>query len=153
MFTRIFSAIALLSVVSACSDEPKKADASGGGTQLELDDPLVKAEAEAEAMRGDIDDNKLACAVSGASAFSRVCGIERSDTEKGLLLTIRHPDGGFRRLLVVKDGRGVIAADGAETAVVTPIGAKEIEVTLAGNRYRIPATVKGAAAPKAAPAG
>lgn len=62
------------------------------------------------------------------------------------MLTVRHPDGAFHRLLVTKDGRGVIAADGAETAVVTIIANGEIEVALGGDRYRLPATVKGKAA-------
>lgn len=145
MFTRTSSAMAIALVLSACSGEAENQADAPSGTKLQLDDPLLQAEAEADKMRGSPDDDgKLVCAVSGATAFSRVCEIERSETEKGLLLTVRHPDGGFRRLLVVKDGRGVIAADGAEAAVVTPIGPKEIEVALAGNRYRIPATVKGA---------
>ena len=36
----------------------------------------------------------------------------------------------------------IVAADGAEKAVVTTINPREIEVSLAGNRYRLPATVK-----------
>jgi hypothetical protein len=103
-----------------------------------------------------VDDGKIACAVSGATVFARVCQIEQSQSEAGLLLTVRHPDGGFRKFQVVKDGRGVIAADGADTAKVTPLGAKEIEVALSGDRYRIPATVKpqqkAAPAPVVAPA-
>ncbi len=151
MSMRISSVIALSLALGACGDGDKPAgEATKGSASLTLDDPLAKAEAEADRMRAEAGDDKLACAVSGATAFARVCDLERSETDKGLLLTVHHPDGGFRRLLVVKDGRGVIAADGAEAAVVTPIGPKEIEVVLAGNRYRIPATVKGA---KAAPAG
>jgi hypothetical protein len=150
MFMRISSVCLAALLVTACGDG---ADKSGDAT-LQLDDPLAKAEAEADKIRADSDETKLACAVSGASAFSRVCEIERSETEKGLLLTIRHPDGGFRRLIVVKDGRGVVVADGSEPAVVTPIGPREIEVAVAGNRYRLPATVKGQQpAPVAKPAG
>ena len=63
-----------------------------------------------------------------------------------MLLTVRHPDGGFRRLQVVKDGRGLIAADGADVATVTPLGPREVEVLLSGDRYRLPATVKQPAA-------
>ncbi len=146
MFTRISSVVAVALTLAACSGGgAEKADSGAQGTKLALDDPLVKAEAKAEQARGEADNVKLVCAVSGATAFARVCDIERSETDKGLLLTVRHPDGGFRRLLVVKDGRGVVAADGAERAIVTPIGPKEIEVALAGNRYRLPATVRGAA--------
>ena len=70
------------------------------------------------------------------------CAIDRTQTQDGLYLTLRHPDGGFRRLLVTNDGRGVIAADGAEKAEVTPLAPDLIEVELGGARYRLPATVR-----------
>jgi hypothetical protein len=62
------------------------------------------------------------------------------------VLTLHNPDGGFHRLLVTKDGRGVVAADGAEPAIVRVVGEREIEVAIGGDRYRLPATVaaKGA---------
>jgi hypothetical protein len=63
-------------------------------------------------------------------------------TADGLSLTVRAPNGGFRRLLVTKDGRGVIAADGAVPARVCPVSANRIEVAIAGDRYRLPATVR-----------
>jgi len=91
-------------------------------------------------------DSRIACA-QGDSAFASTCTIEQAQGENGLILTIRHPDGAFRRLLVTQDGRGVIAADGAEAAKVTVIGADGIEVALGGNRYRLPATVKGTTKP------
>jgi hypothetical protein len=91
-------------------------------------------------------DDRIACQPAGAETLEPVCTIERSASEKGLILTIRHPDASFRRLLVTKDGRGVIAADGAEQAkvrIADTIGkGSEIEVTLAGNRYILPATLK-----------
>ncbi|WEK42874.1 MAG: hypothetical protein P0Y64_16235 [Candidatus Sphingomonas colombiensis] len=86
--------------------------------------------------KGDLD-----CAIGDARAFSRSCALEREQSERGLVLTVRHADGGFRRLLVTKDGRGVVAADGAAPAEVVIMGANEIEVTLAGDRYRLPATI------------
>ncbi len=61
------------------------------------------------------------------------------------MLTVRHPDGGFHRLRVTRDGRGVIAADGAQAATVTIIDKGAIEVAIDDARYRLPATVKGAA--------
>ena len=86
----------------------------------------------------------ISCAVSGATVFAARCHVEQSPSKDGLILTLRHPDGGFRRLLVVRDGRGVIAADGADKAVVTPIAGNMIEVSLSGDTYRLPATVRGA---------
>jgi len=105
------------------------------------------AEAEAQARSEAADDGKIDCVLAGGTAFQRACEIERGrDDEGAMTLTIRHPDGGFRRLLIATDGRGVIAADGAEQAVVTTISPREIEVALGGNRYRLPATVKPGAA-------
>ena len=96
----------------------------------------------ADPFAGKADADRIACAVAGASAFTRACLVERSTGSGGLLLTLRHPDGGFRRLQVTTDGRGVIAADGAETAGVAATNKKQIEVNLGGDRYRLPATIK-----------
>ncbi|QKS00845.1 hypothetical protein F9288_15360 [Sphingomonas sp. CL5.1] len=83
----------------------------------------------------------LGCALGGAAGFSPSCGVERAETTRGLVLTLRHADGGFRRMLVTKDGRGVVAADGAVPARVTIVGNNEIEVALGDDRYRLPATI------------
>lgn len=72
--------------------------------------------------------------------MQRVCQVERTQTDQGLVLTIRHPDGGFRRLRVVEDGRGLVAADGAEAARVTLVNEDEIEVVIGKDHYRLPAT-------------
>ena len=85
---------------------------------------------------------RIECAVAGADTFAPDCSVERRMTGDGLALTVRAPHGGFRRLLVTKDGRGVIAADGAVPAQVTPVAANRIEVAIAGDRFRLPATVK-----------
>ncbi len=89
-------------------------------------------------------EGRIECAVPGAESFSYACTIDRTQSQDGLFLTLRHPDGGFRRLLVTTDGRGVIAADGAEKAVVTILAPDLIEVAVGGARYRLPATVRGA---------
>ena len=96
----------------------------------------------AETSRGAPGDERVDCAPAGANDFQRVCTVERLQSAEGTILIVRHPDGGFRRLLVTTDGRGVIAADGAEKAAVSIIGNDRIEVALAGHRYRLPATVK-----------
>ena len=94
------------------------------------------------------EDNRVDCSIGGET-MGRDCTIERSRGPEGTILTIRHPEGGFRRLLIATDGRGVVAADGAEPAEVTALADDRIEVAIGGDRYRLPATVKpGAAAPK-----
>jgi hypothetical protein len=103
------------------------------------DTKMAGGEAPSRVQAGE---ERVDCAPAGAGDFQRVCTIERLQGAEGTILTVRHPDGGFRRLLVTADGRGVIAADGAEKAVVSIINDDRIEVALAGNRYRLPATVK-----------
>jgi hypothetical protein len=88
---------------------------------------------------------KFDCAAPGSTEFAPVCTIDRTETPNGTILTLRRPDGGFHRLLITRDGRGVIAADGAEPAKVTPLAADRIEVEVGGARYRLPATVRGPA--------
>jgi hypothetical protein len=85
---------------------------------------------------------RIECAVAGSQAFQPVCAVDRAQSPEGLTLTLRGPSGSFRRLLVTKDGRGVVAADGVEQATVTPLGANRIEVAIGGDRFRLPATVK-----------
>ena len=82
---------------------------------------------------------RIACQPAGAESFSDACTVDRSTDDRGLILTLRNPDGGFHRVRVTRDGRGVIAADGAEGARVTMLGADQIEVAVAGDRYRLPA--------------
>lgn len=94
-----------------------------------------------------VNPNSLVdCRPVGASAFAHECTVERTQGPDGTILTLRHPDGGFRRLLVTGNGQGVTAADGAEPAEVRMSGSKAIEVSLAGDRYRLPATPKAPAA-------
>jgi hypothetical protein len=111
-------------LLAACGD-PK----AGGG----------ESQAAAEAAAGA---EKIDCAVNGAVGFERVCVVERTAGADGLVLTIRHPSGGFRRLQVTKDGRGVIPADGAESAAVRVLDDHQIEVAIGSDRYKLPATIR-----------
>lgn len=43
---------------------------------------------------------------------------------------------------MTNDGRGLVAEDGAEPAIVNPVSDREIEVSIAFDRYRLPATVR-----------
>jgi len=123
---RISSAILPLVLLAACHQQ----SADRGAMSNAIDNAQA-------AVGGD----RIECA-TGAAAFARDCTVERTASAEGLILTVRRPDNGFHRLLVVKDGRGVIAADGAETAKVNVIGDGRIEVAIGGDRYRLPATVK-----------
>jgi len=100
---------------------------------------LAKVEADQRARAED--DGMILCAKRDA-ALTRSCTVEQSQRPDGLILTVRHPDGGFRRLLATRDGRGVVAADGAEAAQVSIAATDGIDVALGEDHYRLPATVK-----------
>lgn len=125
-------AIAAFLILAAC-----------GAGEENAGDSLFAAEAEARS--GAAESGLVHCALADAADFAPDCRIEREETADGLVLTMRHADGGFRRLLVTRDGRGVVAADGAEEAEVSTVSPREIEVAIAGDRYRLPATVRGGA--------
>jgi hypothetical protein len=90
-------------------------------------------------------DEQIACAVGGSPKFDGVCGVERTQQDGTLYLTVRHPDGGFRRFEVLKDGHGLAAADGAEVAS-TKLAANMLEVSIGPDQYRFPVTARGDAA-------
>jgi hypothetical protein len=104
------------------------------GCRKSSDDPLVQARENAP---------EIPCALGGSADFRKDCQVERTVSAEGLALVLHHPDGGFRRLLVATDGRGVVTADGADQATVSVVDAGTIEVTVGDDRYRLPATVKG----------
>lgn len=84
----------------------------------------------------------IECALAAAAAFARVCQVEQVRQDGALTLVVRHPDGGFRRFDVLRDGRGLASADGAEPAQVAAYG-EGIEVAVGKDRYHFPATVAG----------
>ena len=90
----------------------------------------------------DKADDRIECALEGAAGFQRVCTVERS-SGPGFTFVIRGPSGGFRRFTATGDGRGLVAADGAEPARVTIIADDRIEVAIGGDVFRLPATVRG----------
>lgn len=110
---------------------------------VQVRDKASEAKAQSHEKAIEQAEGRIECAPEGAAQFAYVCAIDRVQSQDGLYLTLRQPDGGFRRLLVTKDGRGVIAADGAEQVVVMPLTPDRIEVAIGGSRYRLPATVRG----------
>ena len=103
---------------------------------------LLAACGRAEAPAATVeDDGRIDCRIGADTQFTRFCTVERTREANGTLLTVRKPDGGFRRLKATRDGRGVIAADGAETAQVTIVGDNLIEVAIGGDSFRLPARI------------
>jgi hypothetical protein len=119
----------LLAACDGSTPDPQRAE-SGNGSE-------AAARAPAEP-----DDGKIECALAGAAEFRRECSLERKDGVDGRVLTVIGPRGGFRRLLVTRDGRGVTAYDGAEPARITILSPDRIEVAIGGDRYRLPATIR-----------
>lgn len=91
----------------------------------------------AEVQPPKAEPERIACAMNSVEPLAVTCTYERSQTAAGVVLTLRHPDGGFRRLLVSPDGT-VTAADGAESVAVLASGSGEVEATVGGVRYRVP---------------
>jgi hypothetical protein len=114
MSTRIFNVLGLL-LLSACE---------GGGN-------------------GRVEGEAISCAIGAGSEMAPVCSVERGRDEAGPVLTIRQPDGGFRRLRAVS---GVWeAADGAFAATSVAADNGQTEIAVQGDRYLLP----GPQAPKA----
>jgi hypothetical protein len=113
MFLRISSA-ALLLAFAACSGKP----VAGGP-----DDPAAE---------------RIACALADAKTFTSACVVERNQQGGKTVLTITHPDGGFRRFEVLADGHSLATLDGADAVEVTPNG-KDTEITVGDDHYLFPA--------------
>ena len=122
MFSRISSA-ALLLAVAACGGPP---DSVAPGNTAEIGSG-TPAEDPTE---------RIACAIGDAD-YADACSVDRATTADGTLLTIRHPDGGFRRIRMAPDGTPV-AADGAIPLQVLRRGDGVVEVAVGDARYRLP---------------
>ncbi len=124
MSLRIFSA-GLFFVLASCGGPPDSV--------APPDDTRVSTGETGTPARDPVE--RIACAV-GDAPLSQACTIDRAQDDGGTLVTIRHPDGGFRRLRVSRDGQ-VSAADGALPPAVT-VRDGVAEVALGDARYRLP---------------
>lgn len=79
---------------------------------------------------------RVACAQADDD-YRPVCTIERLATHDGTIVTVRHPDGGFRRLRLRGNG-SVVAADGAVSPTVIARSDANIDVAIGDMRYRLP---------------
>lgn len=85
---------------------------------------------------------RIECMISGQSEFEQMCTVEKLSGPGGTRLIARAPDGAFRRFMVVKDGRRVIAADGAEEVKVKRAGSGSIDVISGDITWRLPVGTK-----------
>ena len=113
----LFVATATSLTLAACSD---------GGTANE----------------GVAEADRVECALAGSTKFERVCATETMPGEKGKMLVVRHPDGGFRRFNILTDGRGLAPADGFDETGIKILGGGMIEVSSGDDIYRLPADIK-----------
>ena len=89
------------------------------------------------------DAQMIECALEGAAVFSSDCYVEYIEAGDETVVVVRHADGGFRRFTLLDDGHGLEAADGADAANIA-IAGEGIEVSIDGDRYRLPANINGA---------
>ncbi len=79
-------------------------------------------------------DDRIECALAGATEFVRGCAVERGE---GSVLVLRHADGGFRRIDLDLEG-AITAADGSDEPVGKALPDGRFELTLGSDRYRLP---------------
>jgi hypothetical protein len=90
---------------------------------------------------GKAEGETIACAIGAGSALAPACQLEWGRDPAGAIVTIRQPDGGFRRLRSVA---GVWeAADGAFAADSVTVANGQVEVTVAGDHYLMPGSHAG----------
>ena len=85
----------------------------------------------------------IACALAGAQQFAPVCAIERlAKAQDGDdVVVVRHPDGGFRRFVLIDGGTRIATADGVDEVQAAKVG-PDLEVTVGQDRYRFPSAPK-----------
>lgn len=96
----------------------------------------------ANGAKGVAEAERIECALAGSTKFEQVCATETMPGEKGKMLVVRHPDGGFRRFNILTDGRGLAPADGFDETGIKVLGGGMIEVSSGDDIYRLPADIK-----------
>jgi hypothetical protein len=101
---------------------------SGGGADQNAQAPDAAAS----------NAQSVPCALAGSRSFTANCAAEKVTSGARTIVTVRHPNGGFRRLVELEGGRRFAAADGSDEVHIERNGA-EIEVTLGDDHYLFPA--------------
>lgn len=92
---------------------------------------------------------RILCAPAGRETLQDDCRLERIASQEGEDLVLHKPDGSFRRVKIVSDGRDLVAADGPVRAQVTPRPPDGIELRMGGDRFLLPAMLRAKAEPAA----
>lgn len=77
---------------------------------------------------------QVECAVGGAKAFVTDCAFERGE---GTVVTLRHRNGSFRKLIMENDGT-IEPADGSENISVRTLNDGRTEIGIGEDSYRLP---------------
>lgn len=88
---------------------------------------------------------RIECALGEGALFGPDCLVEKVAGEQAPEFIVRHPNGGFRRFRIAPDRSGMMAIDGADTAINERVGERrELQVTVGADRYRFPADLDAA---------
>jgi hypothetical protein len=154
MSMRIFSVCLPVLLLVGCGGAP--ADTTGNtpladSRDVPQEDTLhkVKRWVKGEAPPAPDTRPRIVCAPAGRTEFQDDCRLERIASQEGEDLVLHKPDGSFRRVKVVQDGNGLVAADGLVRAQVKPQPPEAIELVMGGDRFVLPATLKARATPAA----
>lgn len=80
------------------------------------------------------DDDTVRCLLPGMKAFEPVCRRETAQGPDGPIWILRHPDGGFRRFVLMDKGMRIAAADGTQEVSAKQRG-PDLEVRVSNDRY------------------
>ncbi|MCU0948330.1 MAG: hypothetical protein MUF47_08780 [Porphyrobacter sp.] len=97
---------------------------------------LAACKSESPPPPGDV----VECAIGGRGEFAPVCTLERV----GQHLVLHHPDGGFRRLTGDLAAGTLAPGDGADPLVIDQSGPGNVQLSIAGERYRLARSMLGA---------
>lgn len=92
------------------------------------------ASAEASAQAAEARPDRIPCARSDEK-LEPVCTREIATGPDGPVWVIRHPDGSFRRFVIIDGGQRIATADGAQE-VRTGRGDGYLDVFVSGEQYR-----------------
>lgn len=125
---------ATLVALAACGDAGEAEQAAKPEAAEETDSTTLTQSGE----------SAIPCALNGTADFKAVCKHSISGPADATQLVLEGPEGDFRRFNLLKDGRGLEAADGAEPAQIAVRDDGTILVTVGADKFILPATVKSA---------